>query len=230
MVVDALPYESEDAVAEREVKMPVQQIAFDIPPLIASKLLTGEYIQWGGIVRDQAGRIVKHLKPVQIEQAGEQAINVAKAVKNIARNNKNAVIVVGVTVAAAAIAGGAAIYQHVKKSKQNAVAFSELNEALAGYMSAIDEGTLDVEKLDKAINAIDAVIKKIGREGAKVEIEGETFANLVRVIRDYTERLYDANSGSFDGKVIEMPQASDDTLENLRDYLRAQRSMFELAA
>src|SRR5699024_5060834 len=113
------------------------------------------------------------------------------------------------------IAGGAAIYQHVKKSKQNAVAFSELNEALAGYMSAIDEGTLDVEKLDKAINAIDAVIKKIGGEGAKVEIEGETFANLVRVIRDYTERLYDANSGSFDGKVIEMPQASDDTLENL---------------
>ena len=77
MVVDALPYESEDAVAEREVKMPVQQIAFDIPPLIASKLLTGEYIQWGGIVRDQAGRIVKHLKPVQIEQAGEQAMNVA---------------------------------------------------------------------------------------------------------------------------------------------------------
>ena len=202
--------------------MPVQQIAFDIPPLITSKLLTGEYIQWGGIV--------KHLKPVQIEQAGEQAMNVAKVVKNIARNNKNAVIVVGVTIAAAAIAGGAAVYQHIRKSKQNAVAFSELNEALAGYMSAIDEGTLDVEKLDNAIDAIDAVIKRIGGEGAKIEIEGETFANLVRVIRDYTERLYDANSGSFVGKVIEMPQTSDDTLENLRDYLKAQRSMFELAA
>lgn len=210
--------------------MPVQQIAFDIPPVIASKLLTGEYIQWGGIVRDQAGRIVKHLKPVQIEQAGEQAMNVAKAVKSIARNNKNAVIVVGVTVAAVAIAGGAAVYQRIRKSKQNAVAFSELNEALASYMSAIDEGSLDVEKLDKAIAAIDAVIERIGEEGARIEIEGETFANLVRVIRDYTERLYDANSGSFDGKVIQMPQAGDDTLENLRDCLKAQRSMFELAA
>ena len=210
--------------------MPVQQIAFDIPPHIASKLLTGEYIQWGGIVRDQAGRIVKHLKPVQIEQAGEQAMNVAKAVKNIARNNKNAVIVVGVAVAAAAIAGGAAVYQHIRKGKQNAVTFSELNEALAGYMSAIDEGTLDVEKLDRAITAIDAVIERIGGEGARVEIEGETFANLVRVIRDYTERLYEANSSSFDGKVVEMPRANDGTLENLRDYLRAQRSVFELAA
>ena len=210
--------------------MPVQQIAFDIPPHIASKLLTGEYIQWGGIVRDQAGRIVKHLKPVQIEQAGEQAMNVAKAVKNIACNNKNAVIVVGVAVAAAAIAGGAAVYQHIRKGKQNAVTFSELNEALAGYMSAIDEGTLDVEKLDRAITAIDAVIERIGGEGARVEIEGETFANLVRVIRDYTERLYEANSSSFDGKVVEMPRANDGTLENLRDYLRAQRSVFELAA
>lgn len=210
--------------------MPVQQIAFDIPPAVASKLLTGEYIQWGGIVRDQAGKIVKHLKPVRVEQAGEQALSVAQAVKGIARNNKSAVIVVGVTVAAAAIAGGAAVYRHIKKSKQNAVAFSELNEALASYMSAIDEGALDVEKLDKAISAIDAVIGRLGGESVNVEIEGETFANLVRVIRDYTERLYDANSSSFGGKVIEIPRAASDTLESLRGYLKAQRSMFELAA
>lgn len=210
--------------------MPVQQIAFDIPPAIASKLLAGEYIQWGGIVRDQAGRIVKHLKPVQIEQAGEQAMNVAKAVKNIVRSNKSAVVVVGVTVVAAAIAGGAAVYQHIKKNKQGAVVFSELNEALARYMSAIDEGTLNIEKLDNAIAAIDAVIEKLGGEGVKVEIKGEAFTNLVRVIRDYTERLYEANSMSFDGKAIEMPRVSDSTLENLRGYLKAQRSMFELAA
>lgn len=210
--------------------MPVQQIAFDIPPVITSKLLTGEYIQYGGIVRDQAGKIVKHLKPVQIEQAGEQAMDVAKAIKNIARNNKNAVIVVGVTVVAATIAGGAAAYQHIKKSRQNAVAFSDLNEALARYMSAIDEGNLNVEQLDKAIAAIDAVIERLGGEGAKVEIEGETFTNLMRIIRDYTERLCDANSGAINGKVIEMPRASDGTLENLRDYLRVQRSIFEIAA
>lgn len=209
--------------------MPVQQIAFDIPPSITAKLLTGEYIQWGGIVRDQAGRIVKHLKPVQVEQAGEQAINVAKAVKGIARN-KNAVVVVGVTAAAVAIAGGAAVYQHIKKSRQNTVVFSDLNEALASYMSAIDRGSLDVEKLDQAISAIDAVIERFGGESVKVEIEGETFANLMRMIRDYTERLYNTNSDSFYGTVIEMPQASEGTLENLRDYLKAQRAMFELAA
>ena len=171
-----------------------------------------------------------HLKPVQLEEAGENALKVAQKVKSFAQNNKNTIIVIGVTAAAAAIAGGAAIYQHIKKSKQNAVAFSELNEALANYMSAIDEGTLDVERLDKAIAAIDAVIEGLGGESVKVEIEGEAFSNLVRIIRDYTERLYDANLGSFDGKVIKMPQASDDTLENLRDYLKAQRSMFKLAA
>lgn len=210
--------------------MPVQQIAFDIPPVIASKLLTGEFIQYGGIVRDQAGKIVKHLKPVQIEQVGGQAMDVAKAVENIARNNKNAVIVVGVTVVAAAITGGTAVYQRIKKSRQNAVAFSDLNEALTRYMSAIDEGNLNVEQLDKAIAAIDAVIERLGGEGAKVEIEGETFTNLMRIIRYYTERLRDANSGAFIGKVIEMPRASDGTFENLRDYLKFQRSIFEIAA
>ena len=210
--------------------MPIQQIAFDVPPAIASKLLTGEYIQWGGIIRDQAGRIVKHLKPVQIEQAGDQALNVAKTVKNAAHNNKNALIVAGVTVAAVAIAGGATFYRRFKKDRRNKIAFAELNEALAGYMSAIDEGTLDVEKLDKAINAIDTVIERLGGKGVKIEIEGETFANLVRAIRDYTERLHAANSRYFDGKVVSIPQASDGTLENLRDYLKAQRTMFELVA
>lgn len=52
----------------------------------------------------------------------------------------------------------------------------------------------------------------------------------MRIIRDYTERLRDANSGAFNGKVIEMPRASDGTLENLRDYLKFQRSIFEIAA
>ena len=210
--------------------MPIQQIAFDVPPTIASKLLTGEYIQWGGIIRDQAGRIVKHLKPVQIEQTGDQALNVAKSVKNATRNNKNALIVVGAAVAAVAIAGGTTIYRQLKKDRHNKIAFAELNEALAGYMSAIDEGTLDVEKLDKAINAIDTVIEKIGDKEVKIEIEGETFANLVRVIRDYTERLHAANSRYFDGKAVSIPRTSDGTLENLRDYLKVQRTMFELAA
>lgn len=190
--------------------MPVQQIVFDISHAIASKLLTGKCIQWDGIVCDQAGRIFKHLKPVQIECADKAFI--------------------GVTVAATAIAGVAAVYQHIRKNKQNAVEFSELNKMLTGYMSAIDEDNLSVEKLGKAIAAIDTVIERIDAEEVRVEIEGETFANLVRVIRAYTERLYDANSASFDGKAIQMPQASDDTLENLREYLKAQRSMFEIAA
>ena len=94
-------------------------------------------------------------------------MDVAKAIKSVAYNNKNAVIVVGVTVAAAVIAGGTAVYQHIKKSKQNAVAFSDLNEALAGYMSAIDEGDLNVEQLDKAIAAIDAVIERLGGGGSE---------------------------------------------------------------
>ena len=86
------------------------------------------------------------------------------------------------------------------------------------------------ETANKAIAAIDAVIERLGGEGARVEIEGDTFTDLVRIIRDYTERLYYANSDTSNGKVISMPRASDGILENLRDNLGVQRSTFTIAA
>ncbi len=39
----------------------IQQVAFEVPAEIAVGLATGKYVQWGGVVRDGAGHIVRHL-------------------------------------------------------------------------------------------------------------------------------------------------------------------------
>lgn len=208
----------------------IQQVAFVVPDKIVPQLLSGELIQYGGVIRDTAGRIVMHLKPATIQQAAEQSASIAARVANYVKNNKNVVVVVGATVAAAAIVGGVALYQHVQKKNNEAVLFTDLNAALADYMDAIDKGELDAEKLDHAIDAVDAIVEKLGGKDVKIEIKGDAFAGLVGTIRDYTRLLCEANAAALADKVVEMPERVDGTLENLRDYLTAQRNVFELTA
>lgn len=64
----------------------------------------------------------------------------------------------------------------------------------------------------------------------EIEIEGETLANLMRIVRNCTERLHDGNFNAFKGKVINMPCSNDRTLENLRDHLNIQRSILDFVA
>lgn len=208
----------------------IQQVAFDVPDQIVTKLLSGEYIQYGGVIRDTAGQIVMHLKPATIQQAGEQSMKIASRIGAFAKCNKNVVIFVGATAAAAAIAGGVALYQHVQKRNNEAVLFTDLNAALADYMDSVDKGELDSGKLDSAIEAIDGIVAKFGGEDVRIEISSDEFAGIVRIIRDYTQCLYSANAYALADKAEAVPERVDGTLENLRDYLIAQRRVFELVA
>ena len=71
--------------------MAVVAEAFDIPMDIMTKLATGEYRRIGGVVRvamgPNKGQIVKHLKPVKLEQA-VQAQNVGAKVLQFAKTHK----------------------------------------------------------------------------------------------------------------------------------------------
>ena len=53
--------------------MAIQQVAFYVPPEIEAKIALGVLRQCGGIVRDNKGRIVKHLKEVPVEPG--EAVN-----------------------------------------------------------------------------------------------------------------------------------------------------------
>lgn len=55
----------------------IQQVAFKMPTEIAAGILAGKYVQYGGVVRDGAGRIVKHLKPADVSDGANKAMQVA---------------------------------------------------------------------------------------------------------------------------------------------------------
>ena len=52
----------------------IQQVAFDVPKEIALGLASGEYVQYGGVVRDAAGHIVKHLEPADVSNDANKAM------------------------------------------------------------------------------------------------------------------------------------------------------------
>ena len=61
----------------------ITQSTFVIPPEIEAGLRSGDLIQFGGIVRNQLGHIVKHLKEVPLPAADENALRqIATVVRN----------------------------------------------------------------------------------------------------------------------------------------------------
>lgn len=64
--------------------MSVIQVAFDIPPAIQKGIDEGTLIRFGGVVRDTAGHVVKHLDEVTIskpESGVNKIIEFAKKIK-----------------------------------------------------------------------------------------------------------------------------------------------------
>lgn len=42
------------------------QVVLDVPPDIAAGIANGTYVRTGGVIRDPAGHIVKHLKETSV--------------------------------------------------------------------------------------------------------------------------------------------------------------------
>ena len=81
----------------------IQQVAFEVPAEIAVGLASGKYVQWGGVVRDGAGHIVRHLKPADVQNGANKALRIADQAVQLAKQNKK------VAIAALAVAGVAAV-------------------------------------------------------------------------------------------------------------------------
>lgn len=77
--------------------MAVVTEAFDIPKDIMTKLATGEYRRIGGVIRvamgPHKGQILKHLKPVKLEQTVQRQ-NVGAKVLQFAKNKKGNLLLV----------------------------------------------------------------------------------------------------------------------------------------
>lgn len=210
----------------------IQQVAFDIPKEIALGLASGEYVQYGGVVRDAAGHIVKHLEPADVSNDVNKAMQVAAQAIQLAKENKKAAIgvlaVAGVAAAGGAVYAGVTHLQHKKEERARKTAMDDFNAAFSEYLKALGNSELTVEKIDELENAISALSGS--EKGCTIEIESEQFKNLVKSVRDYTERLSKANSAKSSNVVFKLFEKKPNDISGLKECLAMQREILTQAA
>ena len=210
----------------------IQQVAFDVPKGIALGLASGEYVQYGGVVRDAAGHIVKHLEPADVSNDANKAMQVAAQAIQLAKENKKAAIgvlaVAGVAAAGGAVYAGVTHLQHKKEERARKTALDDFNAAFSEYLKALGNSELTVEKIDELENAISALSGS--EKGCTIEIESEQFKSLVKSVRDYTERLSKANSAKSSNVVFKLFEKKPNDISGLKECLATQREIFTQVA
>ena len=209
--------------------MAVIQPALEIPDDIAFRLLTGEYVRDGGVVRDHAGRLVKLLddaSPIDDAQKAARA-SIAKVLKN----RKGVGIGLGV-VAVAATAGGAA-YLVTRKTKaaqpELPTCVENYSASLAAYLEAARHGTLDAQIIDRLIADLDALKAESDSGTITIEFSPEQSETLVGLVAGHTRKLAEANQLEL-SNLPEPANTQGATIIELRPYLEVQRELFSLAA
>ena len=183
-------------------------------------------------MRDGAGHIVKHLKPADVQNGANKALQIADQAARLARQNKKVAIAALAVAGVAAVGGG--IYAgmtHVRHSKEDAMRkkqMADFNSAFSEYLKALGDGELTVEMIDRLEDAIAAL--NDGREGFTVEIKGDQFEDIVKSVRDYTDRLSKANGEKTSNAILKLFEKKPNDIEGLRECLNTQRGILLRAA
>ena len=210
------------------------QPAFEIPLDIAERLATGELIRYGGVIRDAAGRLVTHLKEVQLPTSNEQTI-MSKIANALTTSKGKAAVAIGLGVV---VVGGVAFWVVGKKIKKKQLAVLEMaksiesyNASLCAYLDAIRNRSVDINIIDNLISDLDNI--RVNGENGKISIvfSPEQLDTLVNLVFDYTKKLAEANSYSLLEEIKKpSPASTDNAITGLRHYLEVQKRIFEKTA
>ncbi|AHU90441.1 hypothetical protein CQ11_03230 [Trueperella pyogenes] len=192
--------------------MSIEQVAFAIPARIEAGLATGKLVRYGGVVRDDAGHIVMHLKEVPTPQFDKALASV----RAFAKANKTTLIVG--TVATAAIGGTAIAVSTMKRMKINK-ADRQFQAAMSAYFKAIvaqDMNAKVIDELDRSLGELRALTGKSTTD----LIEGDVLDSLI----DYS-RNFIVHNAPAEFEQVELGQ-----LVSLEDYLAEQKKIFDQAS
>lgn len=210
----------------------IQQVAFEMPTEIAAGILAGKYTQYGGVIRDGAGRIVKHLKPADVSDGANKAMQVAAQAVDLAKSNKKVAIgalaVAGVAAVGGAVYAGVTHVRHKKEEEKRKTEMDAFNATFSDYLRALADEKLSLEKID----ALEEAIAALGgdKDDFIIEIEGDQFKSLVRSVHDYTERLSKANGDKGRSAILKLFEKKPDDVSGLRECLATQRKILSQAA
>lgn len=210
--------------------MPVVQDAFFIPDDIATGLATGLYRRIGSVVRyavgPNKGQIVKHLIPIDLKAAEEAQGLGVKALQFIKQHKKGTIIAVA---GAAAVGTGVWVYNKVKNHEPKVV--TDFRASLRVYIDAIREGSMDIDKIDKLMAALEELKKHKDYEKISIQLTTEELEVLVGRIYEYTIKLAEDNNVELAVDALNTAEMKNSgTIINLQNYLKAQKRIFEAAA
>lgn len=208
--------------------MTVVPVAYDIPEDILAGLVSGALTRFGSVVRDHTG-IIAHLK--EIDLSGSNDAPDGDVIAAALRNSK-VLVGLGVVVILAA-AGGLAIWAAKKKSVDQPVVPSsvrEYNAALAAYLEAIQDGSLNVDILYRVISALEAIETEVQAGEIKIEFTAGASEALVNLVAEYTRTFAEANSVDLNDRKDVSLHSPDSPIVDLRHWLEVQKGLFDEAA
>ena len=207
--------------------MAVVQDAYFIPDDIATGLAIGIYRRIGSVVRHAVGpnkgQIVKHLKPIDLKHAEPAQGIVGKVVDFTLQHKKG----VGIATAGAFVAG-MTIWGFDKWKNREPKVLTDFRAALKIYIEAIRSGSMDIDKIDNLMNALEALKKHKNYDKISIQLTTEQLEVLVGRIRDYTIKLVADNLDELNEDEIRLGEGTHNgVIVHLQTYLDAQKKIFE---
>lgn len=204
--------------------MAVKQIAFEIPELIQQGIDNGTLIRFGGVIRDQAGHIVEHLKEVPLPKTDNDT-NKSK-IMEFAKKNKY--FLIGTVVVTAVAAGITYIVIRNNKNREEKIpkCVADFNKSFTKYFDSIRKGNVSEEKVDEVMLALEEIKKNQDVGNIHITFSVENINILLEMIRKYTIKFAEANSF----KIPEDDFDRENEISSLLHYLKIQKQVFERCA
>ena len=218
--------------------MPVIQVDMEIPAEIYEGIISGNLIRYGGVVRDQAGRIVKHLNEVSSRSNNHTQLAKARELPNEFSNLRKLEkfasehkVLIGVAGLVIICYIGYKVYEYNKPAKDEMSSIQPLSNsnfdvALKNYLEAINSKNLDETTLDMLISNVDHIID-CDDENVVLNIDAEKFKSILGIVYDYTLEFASLNNVQIGEKPL--PDFDDENcvFYKLKKYLDAQKKVFQ---
>jgi len=187
--------------------MVINNINLVIPNDIQRGLESGIYKQFGSVIRNNKGQIIRHLRAVDLSKDTANKLISNKAIK------------VGLIGAGVLAVGGVGYYGY-RSIQMNSVSKS-LIKRLTQYLITAQKGELTEKDIDKFLNFLnknESLLKKLELDTSLDEL-------FELVNKKYTEQFAEANNYVYH-KETKRKTNHNDKIINLKEYLKVQKNIY----
>lgn len=202
----------------------ILQVDFKVPPELLARLNAGDLTRHNGVIRNELGEIVHHLKEAD-QRSSDVHLNTAPDGR--AQSGR---VAIGVGLVVVVAASGAVVWRARKRRAKSLRCVDCWNEALKVYLAAITNQSLDQNVIDELTKALDALAIMVDERAISIDIAPTSLPEVSGVVAKYTRALAEANSLSLREPAVSEASSPPGPVAELRRYLVIQREIFDRLA